>query len=249
MFRRFHITLALALILGLAAVQAASAQSCPSIGDLINQAPVQDVSQEEQTGLVFMREEEKLARDVYLALSDQWGLRVFDNIAQAEQTHMDTILLLLDKYGVADPAADDVRGRFSNPDLQSLYAVLIEAGSASAQAALEVGATIEDLDLSDLDRQLVTTDNTDVKIAYQNLAKGSRNHLRAFVGNLEMLGATYQARYIDQATLEQILAEPNERGVYDENGDPLCTPGGGQGNGPGQGGPGQGGPGQGGPNR
>ena len=35
-------------------------------------------------GLVFMREEEKLARDVYLTMSDRWGAPVFENIAASE---------------------------------------------------------------------------------------------------------------------------------------------------------------------
>ena len=54
------------------------------------------ISDEEATGLIFMREEEKLARDVYLTLYDVWETAVFDNIASSEQTHMDAVLMLID---------------------------------------------------------------------------------------------------------------------------------------------------------
>ncbi|MDP2030099.1 MAG: DUF2202 domain-containing protein [Thiobacillus sp.] len=51
-----------------------------------------------KTDLLFMREEEKLARDVYLTLYETWGLAVFSNIASSEQSHMDALLKLLRTY-------------------------------------------------------------------------------------------------------------------------------------------------------
>ena len=63
-----------------------------------------------------MREEEKLARDVYLAMDDLWGLRVFSQISWSEQNHMDAVLAVLDKYGVLDPVGDNPTGVFTDPN-------------------------------------------------------------------------------------------------------------------------------------
>ncbi len=78
-----------------------------------------------------MREEEKLARDVYLDMNDLWDAVVFVNIAASEQQHMDTLLQLLDKYGLPDPAASDIPGWFSDQNLQTLYDDLVNRGQAS----------------------------------------------------------------------------------------------------------------------
>ena len=53
------------------------------------------MTQAEKDGLILMREEEKLARDVYLHSFDLYGVQIFSNISNAEQTHMDRILDLL----------------------------------------------------------------------------------------------------------------------------------------------------------
>ena len=224
----------LVLVLGVPVI--APAQSCPSISDLINQAPNEPLSELEQAGIVFMREEEKLARDVYLDFYDLWGLSSFKNIADSEQQHMDSAGEIITKYGLTDPVVDDGRGKFSNADLQALYRELVSQGGQSMQAALEVGAMIEDLDLYDLARNLLTADNEDIRIVYQNLAKGSRNHLRTFTDFLTALGIDYRARYLDQDEVDRIVSEDPERGIYDADGELLCV---GNNNGAGWGGKGR----------
>jgi len=173
--------------------------------------PLTTLTQEEIDGLLWMREEEKLARDVYLALYDLWGLRPFSNIASSEQTHMDAVLQLLDRYGIDDPAAATAPGEFTNPDLQNVYNDLIAQGSQSLQAALTVGATIEDLDIADL--QARDTETPDIALVYANLEMGSRNHMRAFVRNLEQRGLTYTPVYISPADFDAIVTTPTEQGV------------------------------------
>jgi hypothetical protein len=66
-------------------------------------ASTTSLTTEEKNDLLFMREEEKLARDVYLTLHDIWGTPVFANIATSEQQHMDAILKLLNTYKLPDP--------------------------------------------------------------------------------------------------------------------------------------------------
>jgi len=111
------------------------------------------------------------------------------------------------------PAANNAVGVFTDLGLRTLYGDLVAQGQVSPAAALRVGATIEDLDIHDLDQALAATDNDDFRTAYQNLQEGSRNHMRAFVGQLEVLGETYVAQYIGAAALAEILASPHKAGM------------------------------------
>jgi hypothetical protein len=117
----------------------------------------------------------------------RWGARIFANITGSEQRHFDELKLLLDRYGLADPAANSAAGIFQNADLQALYSDLIAQGETSLAAALRVGAQIEDLDIHDLDKALAATDNDDLRIVYRNLRWGSENHIRAYVGRLKSM--------------------------------------------------------------
>lgn len=169
------------------------------------------LSQEEIDGLLYMREEEKLARDVYTALSDMWGLTVFQNIAASEQTHMDSILGLLEKYELEDPAAGKSPGEFVNPDLQALYDDWMARGSQSAAEALKVGALIEEVDILDLREEIPLTDNTDLQQVYESLEQGSCNHLRAFVSVLQnQTGETYQPVQLTQEAYDEIIGTTTE---------------------------------------
>jgi hypothetical protein len=193
----------------------------------------------EKDGLLLMREEEKLARDVYQKLYEIWGKRIFDNISKSEQTHTTAIAALLDRYDIADPVTDDTAGVFTNETLQNLYNDLVAQGSVSLEAALTVGATVEDLDIKDLQDLLAQTDKPDITTVYKNLMRGSRNHLRAFY---RQLGGEYEAQYITAEELEQIVNSPQERGGGHEgrgNGGGQGQ-GGGRGQGGGQGGGGRG---------
>jgi hypothetical protein len=201
------------------------------LSSIIAQLPKEDLSTEEEDGLMLMREEEKLARDVYLTLHGKWGLAIFGNIALAEQRHMTAVKSLLVKYGLTDPVAGFEGGLFPTTEMQDLYDSKVAEGSESLVDALYVGATIEDLDIFDLYELLSETDNLDIQIVYQNLAKGSRNHLRAFVSQLDSYDVIYEAQYLTSGEIDEILSTPWERGRVDEDGEPVTggNMGGGQG--------------------
>jgi hypothetical protein len=146
--------------------------------------PVTALTEIEKTGLTYMREEEKLARDVYQVFYAKYQSRIFKNIAASEQKHMDAIKTLLDRYGVADPAEGKGAGEFTNPQLQALYDELIVRGSVSLSKAFEVGVAIEEQDIDDLKEAINNTTHTDIKKVYSNLLNGSLNHLKAFTSNL-----------------------------------------------------------------
>jgi hypothetical protein len=184
-------------------------ETCPfGIANL----PLEDLSSEESANLTLMREEEKLARDVYRTMYMEHGLRIFANIAGSEQRHMDAVKSLIDRYGLPDPVETDEVGVFTDPRLQSLYHDLVASGRESLAAALHVGAAIEDLDIYDLETALAANDNADIAMVFGNLLAGSRNHLRAFVGQLERMGESFEPEYLDPGAVEEILSSPWERG-------------------------------------
>jgi hypothetical protein len=199
------------------------------LSSIIAALPYQELSTEEEDGLMLMREEEKLARDVYQLLYEKWELAIFNDIALSEQSHMTAIKSLLDKYGLTDPVSGLGVGEFASTEMQDLYDSLVEVGMTSVLSALHVGATIEDLDIYDLYHLLEGTDNSDIKTVYENLVKGSRNHLRAFAYQLSINGETYEAQYLSQDEIDDILTSEWERGMVDENGSQV-TGGKGSGN-------------------
>lgn len=165
-----------------------------------------ELSITESDGLLFMREEEKLARDVYIYLFAEWGAGVFDNIAESEQTHTDAILALLDKYDIADPVGNNAEGVFVNTYLQALYDALIINGSSSLINALYVGAEIEEIDILDIQALVDALEgNEDIATVYESLLKGSRNHLRAFVKNLANQGVDYAPLHLSQEAYDAII--------------------------------------------
>ena len=161
---------------------------------------------QEKEELLYMAEEEKLARDVYTKLYDIWKDEVFLNISKAEQTHMDQVRSLIEKYGLEDPTADMKPGEFKNPDLQKLYNDLVARGRESLVEALKVGALIEEVDIIDLDKAIEGTDKADIKQVYENIRSGSYNHLRAFVSALEKQGITYSPQKLSPERYNEIIS-------------------------------------------
>ena len=179
---------------------------------VISQFPLGVLTDAEASGLLYMREEEKLARDVYLTLFEQWDFQAFANIARSEQTHTDAVQRLLERYDLPDPAdAQDV-GEFTNADLQALYDQLIAQGSQSLPAALQVAAAIEEIDILDLQEYIGLTDKGDILQVYHSLLSGSENHLRAFVSALEKQAGAYQPQYLDQEAYDAIINASSSKG-------------------------------------
>ena len=183
------------------------------LGTTIAALPVETLSAAESASLIFMREEEKLAQDVYTQLGTVWGSqsRVFGNIARSEATHTEAIRQLLLRYSLTDPAATLAAGVYQNATLQGLYTQLVAAGTPALVDALKVGAAIEEIDMIDLNKALLEIDNQDIVLVYQNLLKGSRNHLRAFVNALSGQGVTYAPQYMTIADYQAIIGTPMER--------------------------------------
>lgn len=163
------------------------------------------LSEAEISGLIKMRQEEMLARDVYNALYDKWQLKTFINISSSEQTHTTMIKKLLEEFNIEDPIQTEIRGVYPDQAFTDLYNQLVEKGSTSLIDALNVGAMIEDLDIYDLKNLSMKTQNTEILQVYSYLINGSENHMRAFTKQLNMRGANYSAQYQTESEVAEIL--------------------------------------------
>lgn len=163
------------------AVTEASTQQNPDRGDNCDFTAV--LTEDEIADLLHMREEEKVARDVYLKLYELYEKPVFANIAQSEQKHMDAVLNLIEGYGLTDPVADKPEGEFT-ADFQDLFDNLVAEGSESITAAYGVGVKIEELDIADLQECIASTEVENILRVYNNLLAASGNHLNAFGSKL-----------------------------------------------------------------
>jgi hypothetical protein len=196
------------------AVDPQSSYNQGQVTQQINNLPKETLSAAEKTSLLVMREEEKLAKDVYVTLYKKWNLNVFNNISSSEETHTSAVLSLLQKYEIPDPVGNNAVGVFENTTLQKLYNDLVTQGSVSLLEGVKVGATVEDLDIYDLNEYMKNVDNQDITYVYQNLTKGSRNHLRSFYSQILSQNGTYKAQYITQTEFDEIVKSARETGSW-----------------------------------
>lgn len=165
------------------------------------------LTNQEREDLLFLAEEEKLARDVYLFSYDTHNQQIFNNISNSEQSHMNSVFGLLDKYEIPNPVEDNPVGFFIDSNLQVLYFQLIAQATPSLNDALEVGALIEDLDIHDISTLEGHTSKSDILNVYSKLTCGSRNHLRSFVAQL----GSYSPTYLGATEYQQIINSPHEQ--------------------------------------
>lgn len=175
------------------------------------------LTDEVKDGLYLMREEEKLAHDLYTEFSDLYDMRIFSNITSSEASHMEAVLALLETYGLEDPANVDP-GVFNNEELQAAYDNLLSDGQVSLVEALKSGAYVEELDILDLKEQLELVTDEPIKLVYSNLLSGSRNHLRAFNRVLANNGVDYEPQLLPQDYFDQIVNAEMEHGGCGQKG-------------------------------
>lgn len=173
-------------------------------------ANTKNLTEEEKTGLIFTRQEEKLAYDVYRYAFEKYGSPIFDNISRSELTHQGKIQDILDEYNIPNPVENSGPGQFEDESLQNLYQQLTEKVDISLADAFEVGATIEDLDINDLMELTESSQNAQLKKTYEMLTCGSRNHLRGFTGQLKNLGKDYVPQFLTVDVYNAIINGSHE---------------------------------------
>ncbi len=146
-------------------------------GSLVS--PASALTSSAASSILFMKQEEKLARDVYQTLAAKWGHYTFVHIMASEQQHMNAVDRLISIYQLTDPTPAEP-GKFTYPELQTLYNDLVAAGSKSLRDALAVGVAIEQTDIADLQEALKSTRERPVWNVFNSLMRASSNHLAAF---------------------------------------------------------------------
>ncbi len=189
-----------------------------------------DLDFNEATHLAFMREEEKLARDVYIKLGMLYPESVtFGRIDDSEQQHTDAVKGMLEQYGLEDPNSNDNIGVFTGEAygdyFTEKYRYLVNLASGSELDALYVGAFIEELDMHDIDRcpEVIVeqdngieddtqcgrlyTDQPDIVTLYDALLDGSASHLKGYVRAIEAIigKGAYTAQVLSQEEVDEIL--------------------------------------------
>ena len=161
-------------------VSQGNASRAHNMEGLIADVPAGDIDEVERTFLINQYGEEKMARDLYTYAYEKYGLLTFKNIAGSEQEHMDAIQTLLDRYNIAPPSdyAKD----------NDLYVQLKSQIGEGLRQAIEVGITVEMVDIEDIVDDIKSTDNDDIKIVLTRIGGASYNHLRGFVQALEQQG-------------------------------------------------------------
>lgn len=163
-----------------------------------------DLTVTDMEGLLKMREEEKLAQDVYDSFYNSYKLIVFDRISNSELRHTQDVLTLINYYEMTDPAITEA-GKFSNAEVQDLYDKLIASGTSDTEA-LKTGAYIEEYDIADLKKLIDGCKNQDIVNVYAHLLRGSEFHLRAFAWNLKIRGIVYEQQILSEEDFDTILS-------------------------------------------
>ena len=68
------------------------------------------------------------------------------------------------------------------------------------------------MDITDLEESISKVTDGSIILVFENLQKGSRNHLRAFTRQLTASGLTYTPVYLCQIEYDQIINSPSEAG-------------------------------------
>ena len=166
-----------------------------------------ELSETEKSELLYMLEEEKLARDVYTYFDELWGVKQFTNIKESEKNHIGYVSATLDMYEISYTILPE--GQFDNMDIQNLYDQFIVQGEANSLDALIVGATIEDIDIADLEELIGTTTNSTLLELYERLQCGAKNHMRGFVKGINNAGGSYAPQFITEQVYDEIMAAEN----------------------------------------
>lgn len=173
---------------------------------VLNSLPVYSLTDTQIHSLHYMWNEEKLAKDLYLALNAVYPANSLKNIATNSETqHVGSMEALLAKYSQTQAVIDSYNqahpttpitqlseipaGVFTLPELQTLYDTLYREGVASAVASLQAGCKVEVTDVTDLDQDIIDAGSAkDLVTFFEILRAGSYNHYWSFDNALKKAG-------------------------------------------------------------
>jgi len=175
------------------------------IQSIVNAIEPVVLSLEQKATLAYMWDEERLARDIYLALNALTPSQTLYNIAtKGELQHIASVQTLIQKYDLNIFNTTDYSGAYSEdaleayntgvyntPEITALYSELYTKGEQSLQDALEVGCMVEVTDINDLNTDIKLVQNAeDIRLVFEGLRSGSYNHYWAFDKALKAQGVS-----------------------------------------------------------
>ena len=162
-----------------------------------------DLVQEMKDSLTYMKDEERLASDLYLNLYNYYKnysdleIKQLNNIAtNTENDQISIIKSLVKRYDLNSSEPQDVnisRGVYENQVIQDLYDKFYAIGQNSQEEALKVGCMVEVTDINDLDKYISLakeSNATDIETAFKALRDGSYHNYWTFDQTLKNLGVT-----------------------------------------------------------
>ena len=174
----------------------------------VNSYPMSTLTEGMKYSLAYMWHEEKVAKDIYLALNGVHANAKMKQIADnGEATHISMVQSLVEKYDLnvtnletgheyeVAYTQEDLDalapGEFAIAELQTLYDTLYSEGTVSAEAALKVGCKVEVTDINDLTLYIYHAAGAeDLEDIFDYLRSGSYKHYWAFDGELKTLGVS-----------------------------------------------------------
>ncbi len=151
---------------------------------LLPQTDTSSLSDTERADILFMREEEQMAYDLYTRWAGMYTVPIFSNIAQSETQHITEVQMIMGRYGLPTGQVGNASAGYRNATIRSLYESLVKKGDASMTGAFEAGLAVEERDIADLDHALAGTTRADILQVYASLRQGSENHRSAFLRQL-----------------------------------------------------------------
>lgn len=173
--------------------------------DYKSSVDVSALSSDQKFSLAYMWNEEKLAKDLYLALNAIWPQETLNNIANKSETlHEAMVETLVASYDINITNLDDYAkhyseeelralapGEFAIPKLQQLYDTLYAEGAASAQDALEAACMVEVNDINDLTGYIAAAEGADDLVStFESLRSDSYMHYSKFNQALKAMDVT-----------------------------------------------------------
>jgi hypothetical protein len=150
--------------------------------------------------------DELAARDLYAALDAQTTRRVFQNIGRSEVHHRDTIANLLIAAGHEVPAEPEA-GAYADEEIKAVFAALLEQGQKSELDAFKAGAAFEELDITELEREMAREELSDTeRQVLTALRDASVRHLSAFRRQITRMGETPELTHLTQERLDALMA-------------------------------------------
>lgn len=163
--------------------------------------------------LYAIREDEKIAHDVYAAFSALYpAAKTISKIMTAESSHISAAEAVLDYYEIEYPPLSDT-GIFEDADRQALYNDLITKGTTLIKAYGTMALMEEETVYAYKSIQNQLT-NSNLSLLLSQLIKASSNHLRATVRQVVKLGGSYSPAYLSDEEYQTIINMAFENGNF-----------------------------------